>query len=180
MAKLDSVCLLIPSHRTKSGRCTTWTLNWCSWTTTYRRRSTSRSQWGSSSLAKSARYLGCRRHCMDYIRRHAPRMQSLMTQCCHSAFNRACRNTQSTSSKAVAPTWSSKVTSIHRVGKTLVTSWCSIRRWPLCSRWATSVLGAFIFRRSSKTRLTCFPSVIYCYRNLRLWDEGAHGMKGAV
>jgi hypothetical protein len=30
-----------------------------------------------------------------------------------------------------------------------------------------SVLGAFIFRRSSKTRLTFFPSVIYCYRNLR-------------
>jgi hypothetical protein len=42
------------------------------------------------------------------------------------------------------------------------------------------MLEAFVFRRSSKTRLTCFPSIIYCYRNLGLWDEGARGMKGAV
>jgi hypothetical protein len=42
------------------------------------------------------------------------------------------------------------------------------------------LLRAFVFRMSLKTRLTCFPSVIYCYKNLWLWDEGAHGMKGAV
>jgi hypothetical protein len=30
------------------------------------------------------------------------------------------------------------------------------------------LLGAFVFRRSSKTRLTCCPSIIYYHRNLRL------------
>jgi hypothetical protein len=43
-----------------------------------------------------------------------------------------------------------------------------------------TLLGAFVFRRSSKTRLTCFPSIIYCHRYLRPYDEGGHGMKGAT
>ena len=42
------------------------------------------------------------------------------------------------------------------------------------------VLGAFVFQRSSKTWLTCFPSIIYCHKYLRPWDEGAHGMKGVA
>jgi hypothetical protein len=42
------------------------------------------------------------------------------------------------------------------------------------------LLGAFVFRRSSKTRLTCFPSIIYCHRNLRFWDEGVHDIRGVI
>jgi hypothetical protein len=41
-------------------------------------------------------------------------------------------------------------------------------------------LGAFIFRRSSKTWLTCFPSIIYIYRDLRPLDEAVHDMKSMV
>jgi hypothetical protein len=52
--------------------------------------------------------------------------------------------------------------------------------WRELPRMEWWLLGAFVFRKSSKTRLTCFPSIIYCHRNLRPWDEGVHGIKGAV
>jgi hypothetical protein len=40
-------------------------------------------------------------------------------------------------------------------------------------------LGAYVLRRSSKTRLTCFPGIIYAH-DLRPWDEVVHDMKSAV
>jgi hypothetical protein len=41
------------------------------------------------------------------------------------------------------------------------------------------MLEAFVFRRSSKTRLTCFPSIIYVQEH-RTWDKAVHEMKGVV
>jgi hypothetical protein len=40
-------------------------------------------------------------------------------------------------------------------------------------------LGGFVFRRSSKTRLTSFPSIIYS-QGPSAWDEAVHDMKSAV
>jgi hypothetical protein len=87
-------------------------------------------------------------------------------------------------------TWSLTICSI---------CWWSLRKWcfmSMCLVWMCStgfsamriaislshrsVLGAFVFRRSSKTWLTCFPSIIHSHRYLRLWHEGAHGKKGAA
>jgi hypothetical protein len=42
-----------------------------------------------------------------------------------------------------------------------------------------ALLGAFVFRRSSKTRLTYFPSIIHVQEPSDM-DENTHNMKSAV
>jgi hypothetical protein len=41
-------------------------------------------------------------------------------------------------------------------------------------------VGGLHLLKVLKTRLTFFPSIIYVYGDLRLWDEAVHDVKSAV
>jgi hypothetical protein len=41
-------------------------------------------------------------------------------------------------------------------------------------------VGGLRLPKVLKNTTNMLSSIIYCHRNLRLWDEGVHGMKGAI
>jgi hypothetical protein len=59
-----------------------------------------------------------------------------------------------------------------------VAVWIRCYKNKLILRGAT--VGGLHLPKILKTWLTCFPSIIYYHRNLRLWDEGVHDMNGAI